>query len=130
MAKITADELAKTIEETLREFKDVTEEAAQKGVETTAKEAVEELHNAKPSGSGKWGSWDKYNAGWTYKKMTSTKKSSGVVVHNATHYQLTHLLENGHALVGGGRAQAFPHIAPVAERAEENLLRNIKENIS
>ena len=49
--------------------------------------------------------------------------------YNDKHYQLTHLLEKGHALVNGGRARAFPHIGPVAERAEENLIDNILQFI-
>lgn len=128
--KVSVNELAEAISNTLREYADVTEEAAQKGVEQTAKEAIEELHSAHPAGSGKYGPWDKYNAGWVIKKEARKKTGSSVVIHNATHYRLTHLLENGHALVNGGRAKAFPHIAPVAEKAEDNLLKNIKANIS
>ena len=127
MAKITADALAKTIEETLREFKDVTEEAAQKGAEDTARQAVEELRSAKPNPEK---SWKNYNSGWTYKRTKSSKNVSGAVVYNATHYQLTHLLEYGHAKVNGGHTRPFPHIEPVAERAEDVLLQKIIENIS
>ena len=51
------------------------------------------------------------------------------VVYIQKHYPLAHLLENGHALQGGGRAQAFPHIAPVAEEAANTLLDTIKKHI-
>ena len=122
--KVTVDNLAKAIMKELEEFKDVTEEACDKGVSETAKEALSKLHNAHPSGSGKYGSWDKYNKGWTVKK---TKRDKTATIHNATDYQLTHLLEKGHALKGGGRAQAFPHIAPVAEECETKLVQNIQK---
>lgn len=126
MSVINPDQLAEAIKKALEEFEGVTEEAVRAGVTQTAKEAVSDLQGAQPSGSGRYGSWTSYNNGWTATKTTAGKKSIGAVVHNKSHYQLAHLLENGHALKNGGRAQAFPHIAPVAEQAEDNLLKNIR----
>ena len=124
---IKPDQLAQTIIKTLEEYEGVTEEAAASGVIMTARAAVEELHNAKPEGAGVYGSWDQYNNSWEAADLTKKKNLYGKVIHNKKHYQLAHLLENGHALAGGGRARAFPHIAPVAEKAEEELLKNIKQ---
>lgn len=128
--RISADELSEAIQKTLQDYAKVTEEAALKGCEVTGEKAADELHVANPPYSQEWGSWDDYNKGWTTK--TVAKKRTGlmsVVVHNKTHYQLTHLLEKGHALVDGGRARAFPHIGPVAEKAEEELIDNILQFI-
>ena len=129
MSKISPDALAKTIESTLREYVDVTEEACTKGVREVANRCVSELHSAHPSGSGKYGSWDEYNSSWVKTRQNGNKGTYTEVVHNQKHYQLAHLLENGHVLRGGGRAKAFPHIAPVAEKAEEQLLSTIKKHI-
>lgn len=123
---IKPDELASTILSTMEDYVKVTEEAVWEGIEQTSKEAVQELRSARPAGSGEYRSWDKYNHGWTIMKSKRDKRAT---VHNATSYQLTHLLENGHALRQGGRAKAFPHILPVAEKAEDDLLKNIKKNI-
>lgn len=128
---IKVEDLTKAIMKELEDWADVTEEAAFKGLHTTATRAAEKLHSADPSGSGEWGSWAEYNADWKVKSERSNKRGvSQMVVHNAKHYQLTHLLENGHALRNGGRSRAFPHIAPVAEEAERELLDNIKKYIS
>ena len=129
--KVSVDELSNVILEYLENFKDVTEEACKDGVLTTADEAVKELRSAHPAGSGKSGSWDKYDSGWKKRVSTMKTKEKGIlaVVYNEKHYRLTHLLEKGHALVGGGRTQAFPHIAPVEEKCEDNLIKNIKKNI-
>ena len=127
--KVSADALAKAIEDTLRDYADVTEEACVQGVREVANRCVSELHSAHPSGSGRYGSWDEYNADWAKTRQTSKKGVYSEVVHNRKHYQLTHLLENGHALKSGGMARAFPHIAPVAEQAEETLLSTIKKHI-
>lgn len=130
MSKIKVDQLAKEIEKTLTDFIGVTEEACDKGVRETAKDAVQALRNAHPSGSGQYGSWDEYNSGWRVMQTKTDKRyHRKATIHNETDYQLTHLLEKGHALANGGRARAFPHIAPVAERCESDLLQNIKKHI-
>ncbi|MCR4849808.1 MAG: hypothetical protein K5870_00980 [Lachnospiraceae bacterium] len=128
--KIKVDQLTKEIEKALTEFVGVTEEACDKGVRETAKNAVQALRNAHPSGSGQYGSWDKYNSGWKVMQTKTDKRyHRKATIHNETDYQLTHLLEKGHALANGGRARAFPHIAPVAEQCETDLLKNIKKHI-
>lgn len=124
--KVKVDDLSKAILEELKNYEGVTEEAAWKGVSDTSKTALQKLRSAHPAGSGEYGSWQKYNRGWTVMK---TKRDKKATIHNATDYRLTHLLEKGHALVGGGRARAFPHIAPVAEQCEDELLKNIKRYI-
>ena len=124
--KVKVDDLSKAILEELKNYEGVTEEAAWNGVSDTSKTALQELRSAHPSGSGRYGSWDKYNRGWTVKK---TKRDKTATIHNATDYQLTHLLEKGHAKVNGGRTRAFPHIAPVAEKCEDKLLKNIRKYI-
>jgi len=134
--KIKVDQLSNVILDYLENFKDVTEEACKNGVLETADDAVKELRSAHPVGSkgqpaGKYRSWDEYNSGW--KKRTSTQKTrlKGIqaTIWNEKHYQLTHLLEKGHALRDGGRSDSFTHIAPVEQKCEDNLIRNIKKNI-
>lgn len=127
--KITVDELSNEIMKTLKEFEGMTDEAVEKGISKTAKDAVRDLQNAHPSGSGKYGSWDKaYNKGWKVMQTKRDKKyHKKATIHNATNYQLTHLLEKGHAKQNGGRTRAFPHIAPVAEKCEGELVANMKK---
>lgn len=128
--KVKVDQLAKEIEKTLEDFVGVTEEACDKGVSETAKDAVQALRNAHPAGSGIYGSWDKYDRGWRVMQTKTDKRyHRKATIHNATDYQLTHLLEKGHAKVNGGRTRAFPHIAPVAEKCEGELVQNIRKYI-
>lgn len=129
--KVKVDQLAKEIEKTLQDFVGVTEEACEKGVLETANDAVQALRNAHPSGSGVYDSWDDYNSGWTKRKSGQKTKLKGIqaIIWNEKHYRLTHLLEKGHALANGGRARAFPHIAPVEGQCETDLLQNIKKHI-
>ena len=124
--KVSVDDLSKAILEELENYEGVTEEAAWKGVSDTSQTALKKLRSAHPAGSGEYGSWDKYNRGWTVMK---TKRDKTATIHNATDYRLTHLLEKGHAKVNGGRTRAFPHIAPVAEACEDELIKNIRKYI-
>lgn len=71
-----------------------------------------------------------YRRGW---RAQLRKFNTGVqaTVYNATDYRLTHLLEYGHAMRGGGRSKEFPHIADVnawaIEQFELALARGIEE---
>ena len=125
--KVKVDNLTSAIMRELDNYVGVTDEAVDKGVSETAKAAVKKLQSAHPKDSGQYGSWDKsYNKGWT---ITKTKRDKKATIHNKTDYQLTHLLEKGHAKVNGGRTRAFPHIAPVEQECEEELMNNIKKYI-
>lgn len=61
-----------------------------------------------------------YKGGWTYKK-----DGFRYIVHNRTNYQLTHLLEFGHAKVSGGRVSGKAHIRP----AELTAIRMFEEAV-
>lgn len=126
--KISVDQLSEEIAKTLKDFEGVTDKAVEHGVLDTAQDAVKELRVADPPGSGEYGSWSDYNKGWKI-KATKRGKKTDAIVHNATKYRLTHLLEKGHAKVNGGRTRKFPHIAPVAEKSEKELINNIKKQI-
>lgn len=74
----------------------------------------------------------KYRKGW---KVTFTELRYGLeaTVHNKV-YQLTHLLESGHAKWLWGRdtgetVQAFPHIEKVNEEAQRKLEEEIKRRL-
>lgn len=132
--KIKIDNLEKEIVATLKEYAGATDEIVDKAVTETAKEAVNKLKKSNPPGSGQYGSWSKYNKSWKVMQTKTDKRyNKKATVHNQKFYRLTHLLEKGHALVAGGRKQgdtrAFEHIAPVADKAEDELMKRIKKGI-
>lgn len=131
MAKtVKVDDLADEITKVMKDFANATEETVEKAIKETAKDAVEELRNANPPGSGQYGSWKEYNKSWKVMQTKSDKRyHRKATIHNEKHYRLTHLLEKGHALVNGGRTRAFPHIAKVDEKAQNELIEKIKKGI-
>lgn len=57
-------------------------------------------------------------------ELKKDKKSNKI--HNKTDYQLTHLLEKGHAKRNGGRVNPEVHIRPNEERAVKEFESRIK----
>lgn len=55
------------------------------------------------------------------KRMKRAAHASSCEIGNARKPGLVHLLEKGHATIGGGRVPAYPHVAPAAEVAFEEL---------
>lgn len=129
MATIQASQLTKEIMDSLNDYKNSTVESVKNAAKDAAKEALNELHNAHPAGSEKYGSWDAYNRDWAMRENKENGYTVSVVVHNRKHYRLTHLLEKGHALRQGGRTKAFPHIAPAEEQAEKTFMEKVKKGI-
>lgn len=128
--KTTVEDLSKVLIKTLDEYAGSVEATAQEAVDITAKEAVRELKHANPAGSGEYGSWKDYNKSWAiFKNSVDKRHHRGATIHNREFYMLTHLLENDHALPQGGRSKAYKHIQPVAEKAEDNLFKRIKNGI-
>lgn len=79
---------------------------------------VKDLKQTSPKLSGS------YRKGWRMKKARG--RGIKYIVHNKTDYQLTHLLEHGHAKRGGGRVEGKAHIAPAEERAVTAFLDRIE----
>ena len=124
--RVKVDDLVQAFDKILSNYVSATDETCEEAIVATSKEAVNDLHSANPAGSGEYGSWDAYNKSWKYRK---DRKKHQSIIYNEKYYRLTHLLEKGHAFKNGGRARAFPHIAPVAEKVEDSLLKRIRDGL-
>lgn len=91
-----------------------------------AKDTVKDLKETSPkSEHGR----KHYANRWRVKKEKQTSGGVLYIVHNVDKYQLTHLLEHGHAKVNGSRVAAIPHIEPAKERAEKEYLRKLEAEL-
>ena len=70
-----------------------------------------------------------YRKGWRKKIETTRWGSISVVVYNETDWQLTHLLNDGHAKRGGGRVPGDGHIDRASEYASDLLVKKVEEKL-
>lgn len=124
---IKPDELQKTVIDYLQNYKEDIDEEVQETVDEITKKARDELKETSPRGKGT--RKNPYYKGWAVKL---SKRKTGVyhkVIWNKTNYQLTHLLEFGHATRNGGRTRAIPHIRPVEEKYNVEFTDRLEQKI-
>ena len=118
--KYNITEMADEIAAELKIYtEDITEEV-KAAVNTVAEECLREIKAKSPVKTGQ------YKKGWRKKVEYEGKGRILIRVYNAKFPGLTHLLENGHAKVGGGRVAAIPHIATAEQHAAEKLAKKVK----
>lgn len=84
----------------------------------TAKKLQKNIQRDSPEKTGD------YAKGWKIKR-----EGKKLIIHNATDYQLTHLLEHGHAKKNGGRVEGKAHIRPNEETAIREYIDKIERVI-
>ena len=120
---IRVEDLEGELSKILSDYADVTAEGMKKAVRKAGNSVRKEISETAPKKTGR------YAKSWSVKTVKNSGHEIGVVVHSKNRYSLTHLLENGHALRNGGRARAFPHIAPAEEHALTQLETDIRKEI-
>ena len=115
---VKVNDLTKEIARALQEYSTEVEEGLEEAKVEVAKDTVKRLKQTSPKKTGD------YRKGWARKKAGTAQ-----VVHNRTDYQLTHLLEYGHAKRGGGRVAGIPHISPAEEWANDEYLKRVEKVI-
>ena len=117
---ININALAEEIANALTEYGQEVQNGVSKSAKKVASKTVKTLKATSPKNTGK------YAKGWRAKAQNEFANATSYVVHNATDYQLTHLLENGHANANGGRTSARPHIRQAEEQAIEEFTQEVE----
>lgn len=120
MGKISVNDLAEAISNELKQYSQDVADGLKEEVKQVAKECKQEIQRNSPVLTGS------YKRGWRDQVVYENREDVRVVVRNKTDYQLTHLLENGHAKVNGGRVEGKPHIGPAEQNAEKKLMQKVK----
>lgn len=122
-----AETLTVQLDKILDSYSAEVSRVTSKAIDEVSKASVKKLKNESPQKTGS------YARGWRAKKQRVAGDIATVTVHNATDYQLTHLLENGHLIVNGkgtyGRTKPIKHIEPVEEWANSELVEIIEREL-
>ena len=122
--RVSVDQMADAIMDGLMEYAELAADVMKGCVKKAGNTVKKETQAGAPVRTGK------YKKSWTVKRQRETSNTLEVVVHSRNRYQLTHLLEKGHAKRGGGRVKASPHIAPAEEKGIRELEEGIKGGLS
>ena len=109
---ISGEMLSKEIMKALEGYADDISDIVEKDANEIGKEAVKTIKQESPKGA------------------TGEYANSYIVkLYNKDHYQLTHLLEFGHATADGGHTEAQPHIRPVEQEYSKKFEDKLKQDI-
>lgn len=130
MAKtnVRIGDVSKAINQYLEQYAEDIEDDVVEVTDQVTKEAKDELIRTSPRGKG--GRSTPYYKGWTIKLGRKGRAKYEKLIWNRTNYQLTHLLEFGHAKSNGsGRVAAQPHIRQVEEKYSAEYLKLLEKKI-
>lgn len=127
MSNSSIKDLEKALKSYFEEYVEDIEEDVKESVNEITKKAKKELITTSPR--DKKNRKDKYYRGWAIKVSKNQKNKYHKVIYNKSNYQLTHLLEFGHATRNGGRTKAIPHIRPVEEKYSVEFTDLVKKRI-
>lgn len=124
---INIDDLANEIVTMMENYSQEVTDGVKKAAGIVANEVNDEI-----KAHVTFGGHGDYVKAFRIKKTYEDKYNIGYVWHvEKPYYRLTHLLEKGHALRGGGRSRSFPHIKfgqALAEKRMEELTKGAIED--
>lgn len=126
MSNVPVEHLATTISTTLNTYSQQIVEGVEKAAEETVKEMVKETKK-RPKG--------RYSTGRYARAIASQVGENTIYARSriwyvkAPRYRLTHLINNGHAVRGGGHYAGDKHVTKATDHAIERFETRVREVI-
>lgn len=118
--KVSVDGLEDAVRAELEQYASEVQEEVDSAVVRAARRCLAQIRRNSPKKTGD------YRKGWRL-RTDKTRLSISEIIHNATDWQLIHLLEFGHQKASGGRVEGEPHVEPAEQQAERELLTEITD---
>lgn len=118
--KVSVDGLEDAVRAELEQYASEVQEEVDSAVVRAARRCLAQIRRNSPKKTGD------YRKGWRL-RTDKTRLSIREIIHNATDWQLIHLLEFGHQKASGGRVEGEPHVEPAEQQAERELLTEITD---
>ena len=130
MAVINANRFnfAEVVKKYLLTYNQECVEAMTSAITQTARETAKMLRETSPV-DPKGKKSGAYAKGWTYQLDKGRLTQGAVVYGKAPTYRLAHLLEHGHALRQGGRANPHEHIKQANQYAQDRAVDLVIEKM-
>lgn len=117
--KIKIDDLSDYLVETMKNYNADVENIVNDECKNIANQIKNDLSN-NPNIPVSNAKTKHYKKSFAVKKASTKSDFSGYVVYNKK-WQLSHLLEKGHATRNGGRTRAFPHWEEASQKAQKEV---------
>ena len=116
--KVTIDNMDKAIQAELVQYAYEVRDKTDSATIRVARNCLAQIRRNSPKLTGS------YRKGW---RLRTDKKRLSItgLIYNATDWQLIHLLEYGHQKADGGRVEGQPHVEPVVQQAEKELVAEL-----
>lgn len=121
----TVDAFSRTLEELLGEV----EEGVEEKIPSALSESLQLGKRHVKANAGHFKGKGDYVKGWSARRDPVKAHSWTGRIYNKDLPGLPHLLEKGHAKVGGGRVAGYSHVAPAAEDTFEDFERRVSKAV-
>lgn len=126
---IEIDDFGRSMKQLLAAVEGDVQEGSTRAVRKAAQKGRKKVKvNAESAGLRQEHDGQHYIDGWTY-RVKNTANGPTAEIGNKTKPGLAHLLEKGHAKVGGGRVEGIEHIAPAADETFDEFIRLMNEEV-
>ncbi len=122
--KVKINNLSSAVKQILKDYSDDVCIIVKESVDNVSKQAQKIVKSKAPVETGKYKRSIKVRT--AYESLTEKRN---VIFADKGEHRLTHLLENGHAIVGGGRTKKIPHWSYGDEYIKDELPKQVKEKL-
>lgn len=126
MSNVDIDRVSNTIRTTLNTYSRTIVEGVEKAADETVKEMVKETKK-RPKGRYSTGRYARAIASQVGENTISARSRIWYV--KSPRYRITHLINNGHAVRGGGHYTGDKHVTKATDRAIERFETRVREVI-